>query len=127
MEFHKKQPFLPGHILEQFDAMVMNIANSHRLSEVATFGGHYGVVKTQVEWAPQCACKTVHSLIFRATERRAFEVKIPVFLFWKNNILPVGTWFYRSAMYSPWFWPKRTRRHDFLSSQSDISSCFAEM
>ncbi len=91
--------------------------------------GHYGVVKTQVEWAPQCACKTVHSLIFRATERRAFEVKIPLFLFWfwKNNILPVGTWFYRSAMYSPWFWPKRTRRHDFLSSQSDISSCFAEM
>lgn len=51
-----------------------------------------------------------------------FEVKIPS-LFWWIRFSSWNLLFYRSAMYSPWFWPKRTRQEPLFSEPTVEKNC----
>ena len=124
--------FGKGLILEQFDAMVMNIANSHRLSEANVWGNSVGPGLLNVLLVKHGSFSYIyiHISIYRGPrESRQFRGQDPEFIFGESGFSSWNLLFCRSAMYSPWFWPKRTRQESLFSEPTVEKklSCFAEM
>ena len=112
--------FEKGLILEQFDAMVMNIANSHRLSEANVWGIVFGA-SLSCKKPNKGPGKLLNVLLVRQFGLGKvvnFEVKIPS-LFLVNPFFPAGTCFFTGVRCTlPGFGQRgRGRSPYFLSPQ----------